>query len=104
MKLYIPSRIGNQKIWITSKAEYRNDLREQFNGNRFFCNGYEYYVSEVWAEPELIVFAGPTAVGGLIGALAGPIGIVVGLILGGGVGSKVTIDERVRAERFNCSR
>ena len=101
MKLYIPSRINNQKICIDSIAQIRNDLRIQFGGDRFMCDGYEYDVSEVWAEPEFIKLAGPVAALSILGVLAGPLGIIIGLGVGGALGSKQAVKDRDMANVFN---
>lgn len=104
MKLFINSKSTEQKIYLNLSANVRNDLRIRFGGDYFTIgDGFIYTVHEVFAEGESNNTAGGAVIGGLLGVLGGPLGLLVGAGLGGMIGNSSDQDENKRVNTFNNS-
>ncbi|MBS1652816.1 MAG: hypothetical protein JSU07_12480 [Bacteroidetes bacterium] len=104
MKLFVRSKVNQQKVYLNLSASTRNDLRIRFNGDYFTVgDGHIYGVHEVYAESESNSTAGGAVIGGLVGVLGGPIGLLLGAGLGGLIGNNSDQDENNRVNAFNRS-
>lgn len=105
MKLYMDCHCCGKKIYLDSNAETRYDLLNQW-GPTFqimcpHCKQQSFYdVNEVNGEFDNKAAPG-AVVGGLIGLLAGPIGLIAGGTLGGLIGNNISDAEKKKVERFN---
>jgi hypothetical protein len=107
MKIYYNCKSCNNKIYLSSSAQTRQQLSETW-GNYFTvtcktCHTpNEVHVNSINAE----ITQGNTpyvtgAGGGLVGAIAGPIGVVIGLLSGGIAGSVALSKDKEAVNRFN---
>lgn len=106
MKLYIISKLGNGKIYLDTTASTRSELASKL-GRSVFSLGNEgkIHVDDVIAECDSTLNAGMgAAIGGGIGMLLGPIGILIGAGIGGVFGNDTTNAEKIRVEKFNRSK
>lgn len=102
MKLYVINSI-NQKVYLNLVAPTRHALAYKI-GNEFFnINGEVYSVWDVYAEGSSNSTAAGTVIGGLIGLLGGPIGLLTGGTIGALVGNNQDSEEKEKVNRFNRS-
>jgi hypothetical protein len=103
VKLYLQGQCGH-KIFLTSPALTRADLPAWFH---LICphdqQGGYYSTRNVFAEPESGQTAGGAILGGLVGLLAGPIGLILGGTAGASLGAATEKTELARAKHFNES-
>lgn len=106
MRLYVTH--CDRRIYLGISASDRYQLAESV-GTRFRvqcprCGGYyDYSVDEVVAEPESGAAPGGAILGGLIGLIGGPLGMLIGGGVGTLWGAKADQDEERKANRFNRS-
>jgi uncharacterized protein YcfJ len=82
----------------------RNDLRRLFNGEWFNINdGHSYEVNEVYAEKEINNTALGSIIGGIVGLILGPEGLIIGAGLGGVIGNSSDKNEQRKIDVFNNS-
>jgi len=99
-----------QKIYLDVVMASRSQLRQHFQGDYFYvtCNhcGFRniFNVNQVFAEIEPGSPIKGGIIGGLLGLVAGPIGVLIGGGLGAMVGSNTEKEERNRVFFFNNSR
>ena len=104
MKLYVVRRGSNKRVYLNRTATTRDDLRIQFGGDYFTIgDGHIYDVSEVRAISDSSGTAGGAVIGGLLGLLAGPGGLLIGAGLGGAIGNSTDNDDQKRVKIFNNS-
>lgn len=102
MRLYVLNRITNEKIYLKVEASTRPHLAKII-GKTFGVNGHKYSVNDVYAETGSSSTAAGAVVGGLLGILGGPIGILVAGGLGTIVGSGFDSDDKKKVRVFNNS-
>lgn len=103
MQFFVRTKDTRSKMYVALVANYRSDLRARFPSGWFYVDGVGYHINEVIAEAETDNVPPRAALGGLIGILAGPIGVGIGLGIGALRGRKKNINERDRANIFNNS-
>lgn len=101
MKLYVKD--SNGKVYIKETAPNRRILAAKIGSNRFTINGRQFRVADVKAEAEKSGTSTGVVVGGLLGLLAGPIGLIAGGALGGLIGSNNDVQEEEVVSNFNSS-
>lgn len=103
MRFFVTNKATRQKVYIALVANTRDDVRRQFPSGWFSVHNYDYHVSEVVAEPDVYNVPPRAVIGGLIGILAGPVGMVVGAGMGGATGYNKNNQEKRLANLFNHS-
>ncbi len=103
MKLYIKEESG-RNIYLNKVVSTRTELREIVGRNDFKVNGKKYYIQDVKAAKDSNDTFKGVVVGGLIGAFAGPLGIVFGGAAGAIIGNNSDRRRIKNVERFNKSR
>lgn len=99
-----------QKVYLNITAYSRSQLRQRFGGEYFFiiCNHCRhrntYGVSNVFAETENDSAIAGGLIGGILGLIAGPAGMLIGGGLGALVGNNSDDEEKRRVHFFNNSR
>ena len=105
MKLFVRNKTTGIKVSLEIDAQFRNDLRNYFNGDWFvFTNTNDnnvYNISEVIAEKSLSKRNGAALIGGAAGFFFGPGGMAIGAGLGAYAGNA---NEQKKVDRFNHSR
>lgn len=105
MKLYVMCRICGRKVYIDSPAKIRKELPYQFSLQCANCyNNIVYYRKDVLAESGQIYGVGGLLVLGGLGLWAlGPIGGIVGGLIGAKAGKDKDTEESKSVEVFNNS-
>ena len=103
MKLFVCNR-NNDKVYIDISASNRRHLAAIIGRDYFFIGRDIYYVDKVYAEAEGNDTVGGAAIGGIVGLLGGPTGLLIGGLLGGLIGRSRENDEEIRVNNFNNSR
>ena len=103
MKLYVTGQDGN-RIYINVLASTRQELANRIGSPWFIVHGQTFHVNNVRAQTSGSNTASGAVVGGLIGILAGPIGILAGSILGGAIGNGSDKTENAQIMYFENSR
>lgn len=102
MKLFVVNS-RNQKIYLNQVAPTRTALANNI-GNEFFnIRGEVYSAWDVYAEPSTASTASGTVIGGLIGLVGGPLGLLAGGAIGAIVGNNQDTTDQERVNRFNRS-
>lgn len=102
MRLYVVNN-RNQKVYIDVIAPTRAILANRI-GNEFFnINGEVYSVWDVYAEVNSNSTAAGTVIGGLIGLIGGPIGLLTGGTIGALVGNTQDSTDKEKVNQFNRS-
>jgi len=109
MKIYCKCNLCNGKIYLSSPAQSRQQLANNF-GTNFFLNcshcqlPNQVHINFVNAEPSYDKIPYFTILGGgLLGILAGPLGIFIGLAAGGTTGGIVRSRDIESVKRFNSN-
>lgn len=101
MKLYINTPNGKTRINVV--APTRAALAQRI-GSRYFQVGNRYYnVQDVYAEKDAEQTAAGAILGGLLGLIAGPAGVIGGGVLGGLIGNEADVKEKQKIDTFNRS-
>lgn len=109
MKIYCNCNFCNSKIYFASSAQTRQQLVNSwglyFSANCNSCQSQnQFNVNLVKAEPSHSKTPFVTTVGGgLIGIIAGPIGVLIGLAAGGIVGRVASSKDEEAVNRFNSN-
>jgi hypothetical protein len=104
MRLYVYDRVIQQKVYLNLLASTRSELSNTIGSQWFTVNGRNFHVHNVVAETEVSATAAGAIIGGLIGLMAGPIGVLAGGLFGGAVGNTGDKTEVQRVNYFNHSR
>lgn len=104
MKLFVHDKlVPGRKIYLDVEASTRLVFMRK-RGADFTIRGQLYDVYDVWAEPSSSKTVTGTVAGGLIGALAGPVGILLGSGIGTLFGGAAQEEENRKVNTFNQSR
>jgi hypothetical protein len=103
VKLYLQGHCGH-RIYLTSPATTRSEIPAWF---QLQCpqdqSFYLYSSRSVVAQPESGHTAGGAFLGGIVGLLGGPIGLILGGAAGAMLGAANENTEVAKANRFNQS-
>ncbi len=102
MKLFVTNPQG-LKEYISISAYSRKDLANKIGGEWFTLSGNQYHVHHVVAEGDSNNLATGAVIGGLIGLLGGPIGLLIGGGLGTVIGGEEDKGESQKVNFFNQS-
>lgn len=100
MRLYVKDK-NNKKIYLRKKARSRYELAHKIGSARFTLRGNKYSVNDVKAEADTHDLATGAIIGGVIGLLGGPIGVLTGGTIGGLIGRSSDSDEINQVRTFN---
>ncbi|MCO5268984.1 MAG: hypothetical protein M9897_08835 [Brumimicrobium sp.] len=107
MKIFCSCNICNSRIYLASTAQSRHHLASNF-GMIFTisctnCHSKnQIHVNLVTAESSYGKTSYVTAAGGgLMGIVAGPLGILIGVVIGGAAGGFAVSKEKEAVRRFN---
>ncbi len=109
MKLFLYCHHCGRKIYLASKAKTRGQLARQWGHNFALecphCSNFgTYSVNQVYGEKTTQGNTLPVAViGGLIGLVGGPAGVLAGGTIGGILGKTADDKELIEVRRFNNS-
>lgn len=103
MRLFVKSPNG-QKIYLKIKARTRSELRQRIGKDVFSIRGVKYKISDVFAESGSNSTITGAVLGGVIGLLGGPIGVLSGATAGGLLGYNDEERENELVDRFNKSK
>jgi hypothetical protein len=103
MKLYVTNKTNQEKIYLDTVAPSRLALFQKLGTTNFNLGEETYSVTDVHAEPGTDSSLTGAVSGLLVGALAGPIGILFGLGAGLLIGSGVQSETNVEVNKFNES-
>lgn len=104
------------KFYINSNAKTRNELYNSYRGHpSFICpycqNNAFYSVNNIYAESAELKAHVPkssaigAAIGGFVGIIAGPAGILLGASIGAGIGGTTSyVSDQNEVSQFNNSR
>lgn len=104
MKLYITDKQTGEKKYLGVSASSRGELFQILGSTSFILEGKVYDVNDVFAEIEDSNTTAGVVIGGLIGILGGPIGMITGATIGGIIGNSNDTTEKERISTFNSSR
>lgn len=102
MQLFVKDRNG-KKIILDVSAPTRRQLASKI-GTEFYVGGQYYNINQVIAESNSNDTAGGAFLGGLIGLLAGGVGVAIGGVFGGLIGNARDTEEQKKINLFNESR
>ena len=102
MRLYVTDS-NNQKVYLNLNAGTRSELAQQVGGTYFSLLGRVYSIHDVRAEKSANNLLAGLLVGGSVGALGGPVGIIAGGLLGVAMGTKTDEVDAVKVIIFNKS-
>ncbi len=101
MKLYVKCPTFNKRVYITNKIIFRSELPKYFKIKCPFEDKiHAYNRNDVNAEPEKGYLAGGAILGGLIGFLGGPLGIIIGGLAGTVLGDAIERKDIVKTNHF----
>ncbi len=106
MRLYVIDRLTNQKQYLSLIANSRSELATQLNHINFYLNekpNIVYSVNEVMAEKDTHYSVPGAIVGGLLGLIIGPEGIILGAAIGGAIGFSTDKNDEQKVATFNSS-
>lgn len=110
MRLFLCCNRCRRKIYLASNAKTRKELARQwttsFNMHCPSCR-YKttYYVNSVFAERSVQNNSlSVAAIGGLVGLIGGPVGVLAGGAIGGLLGKNIDDSDYRAVIRFNNSR
>ena len=102
MKLFIKNKQG-VAIQLATIAPTRFELANLIGSQWFIVNNETYHVNQVYAVTTSNKTAAGAIVGGLIGLLLGPEGLIIGGALGGVLGNSDDQTDIRRVKLFNQS-
>lgn len=103
MKLYIKDPNGN-RIYIRHIAPSRPVLAQKLGARDFSLQGRRYTVNDVIAENDGTKTTAGAVIGGILGLIFGPVGVIGGGAIGGLIGNTSDTNEENQANEFNKSR
>jgi hypothetical protein len=104
MRLYAVCKQCREKIYLRKVVSTRSDLPLSFHLLHQNCAHLDYYTSQdVMAESGTPATLGGAAIGGLIGLLGGPLGLILGGATGAFLGASSDADEEKHVKKFNRS-
>jgi len=104
MKLFVIDKQTKEKKYLGVSASSRGELFTILGSPSFVLESKVYHVNEVLAEMEDSNTTAGVIIGGLIGILGGPIGIITGATIGGMIGNSNDSTEKEKISAFNSSR
>lgn len=102
MKLYVCNR-NNRKEYIDLVAPTRRHLAAIIGNPKFFLDDISYTVNDVYAESDNNDTVSGVILGGLVGLLGGPVGLIIGGATGALIGNNREDDDQIRVSKFNRS-
>lgn len=104
MRLYAVCKQCRGKIYLRRVVSTRSDLPLSFHLLHQKRGHLDYYTPlDVVAEAGTPATLGGAAIGGLIGLLGGPLGLILGGATGAFLGASSDADEEKRVKNFNSS-
>ena len=103
MKLYVIHPKTGQKIYLNITAKDRQELAYKIESKNFTINNISFNVNDVYAEAENNNGLTGAIVGGLLGVMAGPIGMLIGTTAGYWLASE-KYSEAGQVKHFNESK
>ncbi len=104
MKFYVLDKEeSSQKIYLDFTAETREGLARSLGNEFFSVNNELYTVWEVFAEKEGGNTGTGTFLGGIVGLIAGPAGMIIGGLAGAALGNIQDQTEEQKIDHFNNS-
>ena len=104
MRLFVKAKGTQEKIYLNVQAATRFELVNLIGSPWFTANGQPYHVNDVDAEVDVNNTASGAIVGGLIGLMAGPLGIIAGGLIGGMLGNAGDKGENQKVINFKNGR
>lgn len=101
MKLYVVK--NNRKVYLKTKARTKKDLYRKLGRNYFYLRRNRFYVKDVKAEKENSDTLAGVLIGGLIGVVGGPWGVITGSTIGGLIANTNETEEQKKVATFNDS-
>ena len=101
MKLYVNGKRG--RIFLNIHADNRRHLAALVGAPTFLLLGESYHVNQVIAENGNNDTTAGLVIGGIVGIVAGPLGILVGGAIGGLLGNNNDSKESSKVAYFNNS-
>lgn len=103
MKLFVRNRFSGVPLYLSVVASSRYQLANMIGSPWFTLHNQNFHVNEVIAESTSSNIAPSAIVGGIIGMLAGPAGILIGGLAGGLMGNEGDKAESQKVTIFNNS-
>lgn len=105
MRLFVKCPSTKKRIYLSINVESRRDLPKRFSIKCPYESAHhEYKRIDVCAEPEKGTQVGGALLGGLIGLVGGPLGLVIGGLAGAFLGDRIEKSEASEAHAFNQER
>lgn len=101
MRLFVNHK--GKKVYLNSQASSRVQFSKELGSQWFSIDSVLYTVNQVQAEATPGSTVVGAAFGGIVGLIAGPIGVISGATLGGIIGNKSDESERIKVQNFNRS-
>ena len=101
MKLYVVRH--NRKVYLKSKARTKKELLRKIGKPYFYVRNNRFYIKDVKAEKETSDTLAGVFIGGVLGLVGGPIGVITGGTLGGLIGNTNETQESKKVATFNES-
>lgn len=105
MKLYVINPETKRKIYLKTDAQSKTQFKKELRQNQFKLRGIQYTIDQVHSEPKM---SGSTitnvAIGGAIGLIGGPFGMLAGAAAGGFIGKMIDDNDRRKSRIFNTRR
>ena len=102
MKLYVLNKASGEKVFLKQSATSRQELAQMLGSARFQIDNQVFSINEVKAESSENT-AGAMAAGGVVGAVAGVPGVILGGLVGALLGKSSDEEDKSKAEKFNRS-
>ena len=106
MRLYFFDKTTSEKRYLNIVASTRHELSTKLGHYNFYLDNKPYptyNVNEVFAEKVSTNSIPGAIIGGLVGLLLGPEGVIAGAAIGGAIGFGTDSDENKRVNIFNNS-
>jgi hypothetical protein len=101
MRLFVNHK--GRRLYLKSQASSRMQFSREIGSHWFSVDGIHYSVNQVQAEPTPGSTVAGALLGGVVGLIAGPIGVISGATLGGIIGNKSDESEQIKVRNFNNS-
>jgi hypothetical protein len=103
MKLFVRNKKSNEPLYINVSVSSRYEFAVKYGSTFRLNDGFTYSIDDIYAESESGNTTAGMIIGGVLGLLAGPVGIVIGASLGGVVGNNNDETDKERVDNFNNS-